>query len=228
MTRTPSPQRNSRLSFAIALVCFSGCGDDPATSGAVCSIAMGQNGNSLPEPGVTVCESSWMRCSDDHQYGYKCRNQADGSLVCDCAVDGRVQATLSPGKCIDPFSLSGVNAACTWDLQQVPGVQPPPEDADRCRPGLHYTSEGICSDTAPVPDSTPDAGPPERDNCAEGFGCGAVPTMTDSNNVRVQCDACAVDGGVVKNSLFGCCCTIYNGPVLPPDWQDGAFDCSHS
>jgi len=228
MMHMPSERWGFIGRFAFALACFSGCGADSATSGVVCSIAMGQSGRGLPEPGAPACESSWIRCSDDHQYGYTCRHQADGSLVCDCVIDARVQATLSPGTCIYPFSLSEVNVACGWDLQPFPGVQAPPEDAGLCAPGLEYTPDGRCSDPESVPDRMLDDASSERDYCAEGFGCGAVPTKTDSNNVRVQCDACAVDGGVVKNSSFGCCCAIYTGPVLPIDWHEGAFDCSGS
>lgn len=81
------------------------------------------------------------------------------------------------------------------------------------------------TDSAPTPIDGSTADAADRNWCAEGFGCGTPPPNTTANNASVQCDACTVDGGVVKNTSLGCCCAIASDPI-PSDWYEGAFDCS--
>lgn len=88
-----------------AVSCGSGTGSGIGGSGA----------GGGPSDAQVVCEETRSNCSDGHEYGYVCVDDAMGHYWCTCFLDGDPVGAFEPAASC--AMVQELNSACGWNLQ---------------------------------------------------------------------------------------------------------------
>jgi hypothetical protein len=97
----------------------SGAGGAPNGPSVTCQAASGSGSAGSANSGggaYVTCEETRGDCSDGHEYGYVCVDDAAGKDFCSCVLDGAPVGALDP--VLTCPSVSELNAACGWNLAQ--------------------------------------------------------------------------------------------------------------
>lgn len=94
-------------------------GGAPNGPAVICHAASGSGSAGSANAGggaYVTCEETRGDCSDGHEYGYVCVDDAAGKDFCSCFLDGAPVGALDP--LLTCPSVSELNAACGWNLAQ--------------------------------------------------------------------------------------------------------------
>jgi hypothetical protein len=96
-----------------------GTGGSASGPSVTCNAASGSGSAGSANSGggaYVTCEETRGDCSDGHEYGYVCVDDAAGKDFCSCFLDGAPVGALDPVLACP--SVSELNSACGWNLRE--------------------------------------------------------------------------------------------------------------